>query len=166
MSPVSPWPERLSRLADMTSRARVLSSASTSATGLELLEHAAAEETAAREIAIVRKAWFIRGSFRWRVRPPHTHLFFECAASPKKKAHRGIPGLTVPLELGNEIGIPTEWRAISYRRLRNPVLSSKTQCSVLSIWKLIARYSVGFAQCKPNERALFRSSPRPRRLTQ
>jgi len=65
---VSKLPERLSRLADMTSRTSVLSSASTSATGFESSEHAASVAVAPRVRASVRRAVFIRGSVRLRVR--------------------------------------------------------------------------------------------------
>ena len=68
--------ERLSRFADITWRARVLSSASTSPTGFESSEHAARDTVAVRVKAILRRAVFIGG------RPASgfalsTHLFFK-----------------------------------------------------------------------------------------
>ena len=65
---VSKLLERLSRLADMTSRTSVLSSASTSVTGFESSEQAVTVAVKPKAAASVRRAVFIRGSVRRRVR--------------------------------------------------------------------------------------------------
>ena len=65
---VSKLLEKLSRLADMTSRTSVLSSASTSVTGFESSEQAVTVAVKPKAAASVRRAVFIRGSVRRRVR--------------------------------------------------------------------------------------------------